>query len=174
MTPSAAMTPCVWSVYRQAADPVRRHLNSTRPSSRRSISTSTARRWQPADAAVPRTRRRLRTARGVRWVEEPADEQRPVRRRRRYVPAQPAGRPPPRLASGWGTGQGLSRHRAPSRTQRWRAWDDRTSRFALPAEPVSAEPRGQASCFWVPGSLCLRHVVRRGGDVLYRGGTRPR
>ena len=40
-------------------------------------------------------------------------------------------------------------------------------------EPVSAEPRGQASCFWFPGSLCPRHVVRHGGDVPYRGGTRP-
>jgi len=39
--------------------------------------------------------------------------------------------------------------------------------------PVSAEPTGQASCFWVPGWRCPRHVARHGGDVPSRGGTPP-
>src|SRR5215471_16414555 len=44
---------------------------------------------------------------------------------------------------------------------------------ACTGERVSAESRGQASCLWAPGSRCPRHVVRRGGDVLSRGGTLP-
>ena len=40
-------------------------------------------------------------------------------------------------------------------------------------QPISAEPRGPASCFWFPGSQCPRHVVRRDADVPSREGTRP-